>query len=155
MHRNTYVNGPAHLDPFFRLEEEPRIRLAGQITGVEGYLESAAVGLMVGSFTAQELAEYYERGRSWDGVSDWLFSTATFRPGRGARSMNAMAYVLADASGVVVADTSGVALGRRLSGQDLIQGLPVNEEADRGAKMGVGLGMIQGRCLRFEIVEVG
>jgi methylenetetrahydrofolate--tRNA-(uracil-5-)-methyltransferase len=55
MHRNTYINGPAHLDPFYRLRSEPRIRFAGQITGVEGYLESAAVGLSVGVFTALEL----------------------------------------------------------------------------------------------------
>ncbi len=55
MHRNTFINGPAHLDPFYRLRAEPRIRFAGQVTGVEGYLESSAVGLSVGIFTSLEL----------------------------------------------------------------------------------------------------
>jgi methylenetetrahydrofolate--tRNA-(uracil-5-)-methyltransferase len=45
VHRNTFVNAPLHLDPFYRLKVLPRARLAGQITGVEGYLESAATGL--------------------------------------------------------------------------------------------------------------
>jgi len=55
MHRNTYINGPEHLDSFYRLKKEPRIRFAGQVTGVEGYLESAAVGMSVGLFTSLEL----------------------------------------------------------------------------------------------------
>jgi methylenetetrahydrofolate--tRNA-(uracil-5-)-methyltransferase len=45
IHRNTFVNSPRHLDERYRVRHEPRIRLAGQITGVEGYLESAATGL--------------------------------------------------------------------------------------------------------------
>jgi methylenetetrahydrofolate--tRNA-(uracil-5-)-methyltransferase len=45
VHRNTFVNAPVHLDAFYRLKPLPRVRLAGQITGVEGYLESAATGL--------------------------------------------------------------------------------------------------------------
>ena len=48
LHRNTYINGPAHLDRFFRWRKDPRVFFAGQLTGVEGYLESAATGLMVG-----------------------------------------------------------------------------------------------------------
>lgn len=55
LHRNTYLNGPAHLDRFFRWKKEPRLFFAGQITGVEGYLESAATGLMVGATVAQLL----------------------------------------------------------------------------------------------------
>jgi methylenetetrahydrofolate--tRNA-(uracil-5-)-methyltransferase len=47
IHRNTYVNAPRCLDERFRLRREPRVRLAGQLTGVEGYLESAATGLEV------------------------------------------------------------------------------------------------------------
>jgi methylenetetrahydrofolate--tRNA-(uracil-5-)-methyltransferase len=47
IHRNTFINSPAHLDRMYRLKLRPRIRLAGQITGVEGYLESAATGLLV------------------------------------------------------------------------------------------------------------
>lgn len=47
IHRNTFVNAPRHLDRRYRLRAAPRLRLAGQITGVEGYLESAATGLAI------------------------------------------------------------------------------------------------------------
>ncbi len=46
VHRNTFVNAPRHLDRHYRLRAAPQIRLAGQLTGVEGYLESAATGLL-------------------------------------------------------------------------------------------------------------
>jgi methylenetetrahydrofolate--tRNA-(uracil-5-)-methyltransferase len=55
LHRNTYIHSPAHLDGLFRLRAEPRIFFAGQLTGVEGYLESAATGLAVGRTIAQIL----------------------------------------------------------------------------------------------------
>ena len=45
IHRNTFINSPRHLDRLYRLKSRPQLRLAGQITGVEGYLESAATGL--------------------------------------------------------------------------------------------------------------
>jgi len=48
MHRNTYINGPAHLCPTLSLKRTPRVFMAGQITGVEGYLESTATGLVAG-----------------------------------------------------------------------------------------------------------
>ena len=54
IHRNTFINSPKLLDPALRLKAEPRIRFAGQITGCEGYVESAAVGLMAGRFAAAE-----------------------------------------------------------------------------------------------------
>lgn len=54
LHRNTYLNSPALLDPQLRLRAEPRVRFAGQITGCEGYVESAAVGLVAGRFAAAE-----------------------------------------------------------------------------------------------------
>lgn len=54
LHRNTFLNSPRLLDPALRLKAMPRLRFAGQITGCEGYLESAAVGLMAGRFAAQE-----------------------------------------------------------------------------------------------------
>ena len=54
LHRNTFLNSPALLDPQLRLRAEPRLRFAGQMTGCEGYVESAAVGLMAGLFTAAE-----------------------------------------------------------------------------------------------------
>ncbi|HVO52190.1 MAG TPA: methylenetetrahydrofolate--tRNA-(uracil(54)-C(5))-methyltransferase (FADH(2)-oxidizing) TrmFO [Thermoanaerobaculia bacterium] len=53
LHRNTYINGPAHLDRFLRWRKDPRVFFAGQLTGVEGYLESAATGLMAGATLAQ------------------------------------------------------------------------------------------------------
>jgi methylenetetrahydrofolate--tRNA-(uracil-5-)-methyltransferase len=55
LHRNTYIRAPAHLDRFWRMRREPRIFFAGQITGVEGYVESAATGLAVGLTIAQTL----------------------------------------------------------------------------------------------------
>jgi methylenetetrahydrofolate--tRNA-(uracil-5-)-methyltransferase len=55
LHRNTYIDGPAHLDPLFRWKRNPAVFFAGQLTGVEGYLESAATGLMVGATLAQLL----------------------------------------------------------------------------------------------------
>ncbi len=56
MHRNTFLNSPGLLDEYYRLIVRPQIRFAGQITGVEGYVESAASGLMCGIFTALELS---------------------------------------------------------------------------------------------------
>jgi len=50
MHRNTFINGPKHLTPTFQTKRDPRIFFAGQITGVEGYVESAAVGLLVARY---------------------------------------------------------------------------------------------------------
>jgi methylenetetrahydrofolate--tRNA-(uracil-5-)-methyltransferase len=47
IHRNTFINAPAHLDGLLRLKRRPGLWLAGQLTGVEGYVESAATGLMV------------------------------------------------------------------------------------------------------------
>ena len=52
MHRNTYLNSPQLLDRYYRLRSEPRLSFAGQMTGVEGYVESAASGLLVGIETA-------------------------------------------------------------------------------------------------------
>src|SRR5215468_4410633 len=55
LHRNTYIHAPANLDGFWRMRREPRIFFSGQITGVEGYVESAATGLAVGRTIAQLL----------------------------------------------------------------------------------------------------
>lgn len=57
MHRNTYLNSPSLLDRYYRLKAEPRISFAGQMTGVEGYVESAASGMLVGIETAARLLE--------------------------------------------------------------------------------------------------
>lgn len=55
VHRNTFVCAPRHLDSQLRLRGRPQLRLAGQLTGVEGYVESAAIGLLAGLFLAAEL----------------------------------------------------------------------------------------------------
>ena len=55
MHRNTYLNSPGLLDRYYRLIKAPRISFAGQMTGVEGYVESCASGLLVGIETARRL----------------------------------------------------------------------------------------------------
>jgi len=55
IHRNSFINSPSLLDRHLRLKSKPNVRFAGQITGCEGYVESAAVGLMAARFTAAEL----------------------------------------------------------------------------------------------------
>ena len=55
MHRNTYLNSPKLLDRYYRLRTQPRISFAGQMTGVEGYVESAASGMLVGIETAARM----------------------------------------------------------------------------------------------------
>jgi len=60
LHRNTFINSPRLLDPQLRMKSMPRIRFAGQITGVDGYVESAAIGLMAGQMAALEL-----KGQDW------------------------------------------------------------------------------------------
>lgn len=55
LHRNTFINAPRLLDGQLRLKSDPNIRFAGQITGCEGYVESAAIGLLAGRFAAAEL----------------------------------------------------------------------------------------------------
>jgi methylenetetrahydrofolate--tRNA-(uracil-5-)-methyltransferase len=55
IHRNTFINSPTLLDDQMRLRSQPHIRFAGQITGVEGYVESAAMGLLAGRMAAAEM----------------------------------------------------------------------------------------------------
>jgi len=54
LHRNTFLNSPKLLDPTLRLKARPQLRFAGQITGCEGYIESAAIGALAGRFAAAE-----------------------------------------------------------------------------------------------------
>jgi methylenetetrahydrofolate--tRNA-(uracil-5-)-methyltransferase len=54
LHRNTFLNSPRLLDGALRLKADPRLRFAGQVTGVEGYVDSAAVGLRAGRVAAAE-----------------------------------------------------------------------------------------------------
>ena len=58
IHRNTFINAPLHLDATLRLLTRPAVRLAGQITGVEGYVESAATGLIAARLLAAELGGF-------------------------------------------------------------------------------------------------
>ncbi len=60
LHRNTFLNSPELLDRQLRLKSAPHIRFAGQITGCEGYVESAAIGLLAGLMTASQIA-----GQEW------------------------------------------------------------------------------------------
>ncbi len=55
IHRNTFINAPQLLNPSLSLKADPRVRFAGQITGCEGYVESAAMGLLAGRFAAAEV----------------------------------------------------------------------------------------------------
>lgn len=55
IHRNTFINSPLLLDQSLRLKSKPSIRFAGQVMGVEGYVESSSMGLLAGIFTAQEI----------------------------------------------------------------------------------------------------
>ncbi len=55
LHRNTFINSPRLLDASLRLKSQPHLRFAGQVTGVEGYVESAAMGLLAGRFAADEI----------------------------------------------------------------------------------------------------
>ncbi len=55
LHRNTFIKAPVLLDESLRLKSKPNVRFAGQITGCEGYIESAAIGLLAGRFLAAEL----------------------------------------------------------------------------------------------------
>jgi methylenetetrahydrofolate--tRNA-(uracil-5-)-methyltransferase len=55
IHRNTFINSPTLLDAQMRLKTHPHIRFAGQITGVEGYVESAAMGLLAGRMAASQI----------------------------------------------------------------------------------------------------
>ncbi|RPE71487.1 methylenetetrahydrofolate--tRNA-(uracil-5-)-methyltransferase [Pacificibacter maritimus] len=55
IHRNTFLNSPTLLDDQMRLKSKPNVRFAGQVTGVEGYVESAAMGLLAGRLAAHEI----------------------------------------------------------------------------------------------------
>jgi methylenetetrahydrofolate--tRNA-(uracil-5-)-methyltransferase len=57
MHRNTYLDSPRLLNRYYQVREEPRLVFAGQITGVEGYVESTASGLLAGLELARRLRE--------------------------------------------------------------------------------------------------
>ena len=80
MHRNTYLDSPRLLDRYYRLKSEPRIRFAGQMTGVEGYVESCASGMLAALETAAQLL----------GETPWDFPRST--------AIGALAAYISDAS---------------------------------------------------------
>ena len=95
LHRNTFLNSPKVLDGWLRLKAEPRLRFAGQITGVEGYVESAAMGLIAGRMAAAErLHETFlvpppttAHGALLNHITGGHIET-TDRPGRSFQPMN-------------------------------------------------------------------
>ncbi len=80
IHRNTYINAPAHLDPLLRLRARPELRLAGQITGVEGYVESAATGIIAARALADELSGREPTPPPPDTAHGGLIRHLTLRP---------------------------------------------------------------------------
>ncbi|MFO7950769.1 MAG: methylenetetrahydrofolate--tRNA-(uracil(54)-C(5))-methyltransferase (FADH(2)-oxidizing) TrmFO [Candidatus Fermentibacteraceae bacterium] len=82
MHRNTFVDGPAVLDGSLRLRSRPEVCLAGQITGVEGYIESIASGFLAAAFTAADLRGEHLDPPPGDTALGSLLAYAT-RPGKG------------------------------------------------------------------------
>ena len=79
LHRNTFLNSPRLLDGRLRLKAMPRLRFAGQITGVEGYVESAAMGLLAGRMAAAE-----RLGMAVYRVYQWLMRMAAAVQGDGS-----------------------------------------------------------------------
>lgn len=80
VHRNTYLDAPRLLDDRFRLSRAPHVRFAGQITGVEGYVESTACGLLVAMMVAAD-----RRGEGWEPPPATTALGALYRHVRGAR----------------------------------------------------------------------
>ncbi|RLE36034.1 MAG: methylenetetrahydrofolate--tRNA-(uracil(54)-C(5))-methyltransferase (FADH(2)-oxidizing) TrmFO, partial [Acidobacteria bacterium] len=88
VHRNTYINAPAHIDPLLRLVQKPAIRVAGQMTGVEGYVESAATGLMAGRTLASEFKGESPQAPPAETAMGGLIRHLTERPAAGFQPSN-------------------------------------------------------------------
>jgi methylenetetrahydrofolate--tRNA-(uracil-5-)-methyltransferase len=86
IHRNTFINSPTLLDGSLRLKSAPHLRFAGQVTGVEGYVESAACGLLAGRFAAEELL----CGADAQGASRPRFAPPRSPDGSGSRGPSAL-----------------------------------------------------------------
>ena len=96
LHRNTYLDSPRLLDATLRLKARPALRFAGQITGCEGYVESAAVGLMAGRFAVAEAAGRAARAPAPDDRARRADRPHHRRPRRGGRRGQRPALVPAD-----------------------------------------------------------
>jgi methylenetetrahydrofolate--tRNA-(uracil-5-)-methyltransferase len=99
MHRNTFINGPKHLRATFQTKKDERVFFAGQITGVEGYVESSAVGLLTARYI-DELAR--------DGAASPLpFHTALGALGRHVSESHPDRYQPSNVTWAVIEDTIG------------------------------------------------
>ena len=74
MHRNTYINGPELLTNTLQLKSDPRIFFAGQISGVEGYVESIATGLIAGRLAVSERPEPFPRATALGSLCHYVSS---------------------------------------------------------------------------------
>jgi len=88
IHRNTYINAPANIDPLFRLTEHPLVRIAGQLSGVEGYVESAATGLLAAIGIERELAGRNPTPPPPETAMGGLVRHVTQRPPKGFQPSN-------------------------------------------------------------------
>jgi methylenetetrahydrofolate--tRNA-(uracil-5-)-methyltransferase len=99
MHRNTFINGPRHLRPTFQARKDDRLFFAGQITGVEGYVESSAVGLLV----ARYLDELSRHGHA----NPLPYHTALGALGRHVAESNPERYQPSNVTWAVIEDVIG------------------------------------------------
>ncbi|MGZ5434016.1 MAG: methylenetetrahydrofolate--tRNA-(uracil(54)-C(5))-methyltransferase (FADH(2)-oxidizing) TrmFO, partial [Thermoanaerobaculia bacterium] len=99
MHRNTFINGPKHLTPTFATRRDPRIFFAGQITGVVGYVESSAVGLLVGRY----IDEIARRGEA----TPLPYHTALGALGRHVAESSAERYQPSNVTWALIEDVVG------------------------------------------------
>lgn len=99
MHRNTFINGPRHLSATFQLNQNPRMFFAGQITGVEGYVESAATGLLV--------ARYVDEISDRNGARALPFHTALGALGRHVSASAPDRYQPSNVTWAVIEDVIG------------------------------------------------
>jgi methylenetetrahydrofolate--tRNA-(uracil-5-)-methyltransferase len=77
IHRNSFINSPTLLNPQMKLKSKPNLRFAGQITGVEGYVESAAMGMVAGRMAASEILGYHLEPPPADTASGALITHIT------------------------------------------------------------------------------
>jgi methylenetetrahydrofolate--tRNA-(uracil-5-)-methyltransferase len=99
MHRNTFINGPKHLRPTFQAKRDDRVFFAGQITGVEGYIESSAVGLLV--------ARYIEELSSGGVATPLPFHTALGALGRHVSQSSPDHYQPSNVTWGLIEDVAG------------------------------------------------
>ncbi len=99
MHRNTFINGPKHLRPTFQTKRDDRVFFAGQITGVEGYVESSAVGLL----TARYIDELERAGTA----TPLPYHTALGALGRHVAESSSDRYQPSNVTWALIADVIG------------------------------------------------